>query len=186
MPATSTAGTRIGSARSYWSCDSPGSGSEMRFGCPRARCRTARALTSAERSVIEVYVDMELIHQDVIDAGVEKFHAFSDLQKLHAARRKDAFFAAHPDLDGVPSKATVHREFIRNNAVGVEAQVERLWGKGSKPRHWSGLNLLDRSRNLGKETELLVVDDYDRRNFSVHAGLTGVLNLSQTHFEGLC
>ena len=87
-------------------------------------CRTAielrsaihqQTLTSAERSVIELYVDMELIHRDVVENAIEKFDAFTDVQKLKAARRIDQFFAANPGLDQNPSRATAHRAFIKNN-----------------------------------------------------------------------
>jgi hypothetical protein len=30
------------------------------------------------------------------------------------------------------------------------------------------------------------VKDYDRRNFAVHTGLAGILNLSQANFEAMC
>lgn len=145
-----------------------------------------QSLTSAERSVIELYVDMELIYRNVIPSGVEKFTSFTDVQKLKAARRIDRFFSDNPELDLDPSRATAHREFINNHAVRVEATVEQLWGKGAKPNHWSGLDLVTRSRKLSKDIKLLVIIDYDRRNFAVHTGLAGILNLSKSNFEFMC
>ena len=145
-----------------------------------------QSLTSAERSVIELYVDMELIHRDVISSGVEKFTAFTDVQKLKAARRIDRFFSDNPELDLDPSRATAHREFIKSHAARIEATVEQLWGKGAKPNHWSGLDLVTRSKKLSKDIELLVINDYDRRNFAVHTGLAGILNLSKSNFEAMC
>ena len=41
-----------------------------------------QSLTSAERSVIELWIDMELLHRDVRPDGVEKIVAFVDFQKL--------------------------------------------------------------------------------------------------------
>lgn len=158
-------------------------------------CRTAielksvihqQTLTSAERSVIELYVDMELIHRNAIPNGIEKFKAFTDVQKLKAARRMEVFFAENPDLDSQPSKASAHREFIKNNATRIETAVEQLWGKGAKPVDWSGLDLVNRSRKLDTNIEYLVIKDYDRRNFAVHTGLAGVLNLSPANFEAMC
>jgi hypothetical protein len=32
----------------------------------------------------------------------------------------------------------------------------------------------------------LVIKDYDRRNFAVHTGLAGILNLSPANFEAMC
>ena len=106
-------------------------------------CRTAlelksavhqQALTSAERSLIELYVDMELIHRNVVPDSIEKFLAFADWQKLKAARRMDRFFADHPNLDSQPSKATAHRHFISTNGQRIEQLVQRLWGRESQAR----------------------------------------------------
>ena len=110
-----------------------------------------QSLTSAERSVIELYIDMELVHRNVIADAIEKFNVFTDYQKLKAARRMDGFFGANPDLDTNPSKATVHRQFIANNAARIDADVARLWGNNAKPQHWTGLDLINRSKKLDKD-----------------------------------
>lgn len=163
-------------------------------------CRTAielksvvhqQSLTSAERSVVELYVDMELIHRNVVADGVEKAIAFADVQKLKAAHRMDDFFAANPGLDSNPSKAATHRDFIAKNQARIEKDIERLWGKNAKgqlikPEHWSGMDLITRATKLDKDIEYLVVKDYDRRNFYVHTGLAGVLNRDKGAFESLC
>lgn len=158
-------------------------------------CRTAielksvihqQSLTSAERSVVELYVDMELVHRDAIPKAVTKVIAFSDWQKLKAARRKVAFYAKYPDLDKTPSKATVHGEFIATHEQRILDQVAALWGAKAKPEHWSGVNLIERGEKLGKDVEHLVMQDYDRRNFYVHTGLTGVFNISPENFQQLC
>jgi hypothetical protein len=158
-------------------------------------CRTAaelksvihqQSLTSAERSVIELYIDMELIHRNAVPDAIDKFLTFTDYQKLRAARRIDQFFTSNPALDSNPSKATLHREFIANNAATIEAKRDVLWGVNAKPEHWSGQNLIDRSKKLDKDAEYLVMKDYDRRNFSVHTGLAGVFNLDKTAFEAMC
>jgi hypothetical protein len=158
-------------------------------------CRTAielksaihqQSLTSAERSVIELYVDMELVHRNAIPDAVEKVIAFTDWQKLKAARRRVAFYTKYSDLDRTPSKATVHREFITTHEQRIVDQVAALWGPKAKPEHWSGINLIERGERLGKDVEYLVMKDYDRRNFYVHTGLTGIFNMSQQNFEQLC
>jgi hypothetical protein len=158
-------------------------------------CRTAielksvvhqQSLTSAERSVIELYVDMELVHRDAIPDAVEKAIAFADWQKLKAARRRDEFFTKNPALDKTPSKATAHRAFIASDEQRIVALVAKLWGAKAKPEHWSGINLIDRSQKLDKDVEYMVMQDYDRRNFYVHTGLTGVFNMSKENFEQLC
>jgi hypothetical protein len=145
-----------------------------------------QSLTAAERSIIELYVDMELVHRNAIPDAVAKVIAFGDWQKLKAARRMNKFFADNPGLDTHPSKATVHRAFIANEEQRIIALVAQLWGANAKPDHWSGLNLIDRSQRLDKDVEYLVMKDYDRRNFYVHTGLAGIFNISKENFEQLC
>jgi hypothetical protein len=149
-----------------------------------------QSLTSAERSVIELWIDMELLHRDVIPDGVEKIVALVDFQKLKAARRTVRFFADHPELDATPSKAIPHRGFIDAKGVEVEATAKRLWprpdGKSPKPDHWTGVNLEVRAKILGVSEELQVLEGYDMRNFAVHTGLAGVMGFDATAFEIMC
>lgn len=149
-----------------------------------------QSLTSAERSVIELWIDMELLHRDVVPEGVEKILAFVDVQKLKAARRTVRFFVDHPELDETPSKATRHQGFIDAKAVEVEATAQRLWprpdGRPPKPDHWSGFNLEIRAKMLGVPEELQVLEGYDMRNFAVHTGLAGVMGFDAKAFEIMC
>ena len=150
-----------------------------------------QSITSAERSVLEHYVDMELLHRNMFKDGIERFTAFIDVQKLKAARRVTKFFADNPNLDTKPSYATPHQDFIKNWESLTESKAEILWGKTKAgkpvlPEHWSQMNLPDRAEKLGKDVELRVVRGYDVRNFAVHTGLAGVVNLEKRHFEMLC
>lgn len=149
-----------------------------------------QSLTSAERSVIELWIDMELIHRDVIPDGVEKIMAFIDFQKLKAARRTVSFFQKHPELDETPSKATPHQGFIDAKGAEVEATARQLWprpdGKAPKPDHWSGISLPERAEKLGVQEELQVLEGYDMRNFAVHTGLAGIMGFDATAFEIMC
>jgi hypothetical protein len=61
-----------------------------------------------------------------------------------------------------------------------------MQGKGTKPVHWSGLDLLTRSKKLDKDIKYLAIKNYDRRNFAVHTGVAGILNPSPTNFEAMC
>ena len=73
---------------------------------------------------------MELIHRNAIPNGIEKFEAFTDVQKLKAARRMDMFFAENPNLDSQPSRASAHRAFIRNNVARSKLPLSNCGAKG--------------------------------------------------------
>jgi hypothetical protein len=47
-----------------------------------------QSLTSTERSVIELYVDMELVHRNAIPDAVAKVVAFGDWQMLSPSRSR--------------------------------------------------------------------------------------------------
>lgn len=150
-----------------------------------------QSITSAERSVLELYIDMRLLSENVLDDGVDRFATFIDVQKLKAARRVVRFFGENPTLDTRPSYAESQRDFIRDWEALTEAKAKILWGKNTAgkpalPEHWSEMNLPDRAARLGKDVELTVIRGYDSRNFAIHTGLAGVMYLEKTHFEMLC
>ena len=146
-----------------------------------------QSITSAERSVLELYIDIELLHRKVIEHDVTKILTFVDWQKLKAARRVDSLYAKYPDLD--QTEANPHRHFIENQAALIEQKASILWGFEPHGRmrnrldHWSARSLPDRGVLLGREFEKLVIDGYDMRNFSVHTGLAGVMGLERAAFE---
>lgn len=146
-----------------------------------------QSLTGAERSVIELWMDVELLHQDTLKDGVERFFAFADYQKLRAARRTVDFFAKNPALDETPSSAEPHQQFIATNGVRIDANTLRLWGKPGgkppKPDHWTGMNVMDRAKRLGRAVELRVIHGYDMRNFHVHTGVAGIIGMPPLAFE---
>ena len=146
-----------------------------------------QSITSAERSVLELYIDIELLHRNIIEHDVTKILTFVDWQKLKAARRVDSLYAKYPDLD--QTEANPHRHFIKNQAALIEQKAANLWGfephsrRRNRLDHWSARSLPDRGVLLGREFEQLVIHGYDMRNFSVHTGLAGVMGLERVTFE---
>jgi hypothetical protein len=146
-----------------------------------------QSVTAAERSVIELWLDIQLLHRDVIPDGVHRLFSWAAFQKLAGARRDDSFFAEHPALDTSPSEATPHRAFIASDGAAIDATAETLWsprpGKKPSPQHWSDLSLLNRAKEIGSEAQLLVLRGYDMRNFAVHSGVAGMVNLPPNALE---
>jgi len=150
-----------------------------------------QTLTTIDRSVIELLVDLELLHQGKIADGARKCTAFVKTQRLKAARRTVKHYASHPQFDTTPSMATSHQEFIDREEAAVEALGIALWGvnglgKPKFPEHWSGINLLERAELLGPEMVHRVTDNYDVRNYAVHSGLAGISQLDSQAFAALC
>lgn len=161
-------------------------------------CRTAAILNSvvhqqslaqADRAVLELLVDVVLLHRNVIPDGVDRLLTVVWAHRLRAARRIRDYVEAHPEAaDALDVES--HREFIAQRETQVEADCARLWptkgGGFAIPDHWSQLNLLDRAKRCGDDIELAVRDGYDMRNYFSHSGLAGVLHLDATAFETLC
>jgi hypothetical protein len=141
------------------------------------------------RSLIEIYLDLELLHRNAIPDGYTKCMSHIDLSKLKAARRVIEFYAKNTDLDtDPPSRADRHKLYVQNNAARIEQQAEALWGKDKngklvRPEHWSGSNQEGRAAKISKDAEVLVLEGYDLRNYAVHTGLAGVAGLDKIHFE---
>lgn len=144
-----------------------------------------QVLTGIERSMVELAVDMALIHHNAVPQALELFLAFVRSQKLKSARRAARFFDDHPEFDTTPSIADPQREFVAKEATSIEADEGRLW-PGRMPPHWSKLDLITRAAKISPEFERLATDGYDIRNFSIHSGLAGVAGLEKGGFETLC
>jgi hypothetical protein len=150
-----------------------------------------QSITSAERSVLELYVDMELLHRGVFEQGVDRIVTHIDVQKLKGARRVVDFYTKNPDLDQPHSHTLPYREFLAQWTDLTLQKAEMLWGKDKNdriilPDHWSALNLPARAEKIDKAMQDRVAQGYDMRNFAVHTGLSGVVNLEKAHLEMQC
>lgn len=146
-----------------------------------------QSVTAAERSVIELWLDIQLLHLDLVVDGPRRLFAWAEYQKLASARRTDKFFADHPALDESPSSAEPHRSFIALDAERIDRQTAALWpakgGRTPSPQHWSNMNLMDRAKAVGSAAQLLIIRGYDMRNFAVHSGVAAVTNVPSTAIE---
>jgi hypothetical protein len=140
-----------------------------------------QSVTAAERSLIELWLDLQILHLNIFPDGPERIFAFAEYQKLLSARRTVQFFAEHPVLDRDPTSTAPHRRFIQQNAARIDEQTHTYWGKPTKGvrqvEHWSSLKLKDRAKAVGSEAQLLVIYGYDMRNFSVHSGISALVNV---------
>src|SRR5262249_24520458 len=76
---------------------------------------------------------------------------------------------------------------ITANAARVDARTFELWGtpgkKPPKPEHWSAMSVPERAKAVSTEAQLLVLHGYDMRNFAVHSGVAGIMNVPATAQE---
>ena len=142
--------------------------------------RDFQAIAMITRSLFELTVDIKLIKQ--VPDAVVKIAAFSEVEKLRAARMIVAFKTVHPTAS---VGTTVHALFIKNNAASIDAERKKLWGANTKLKHWSGLSLRERVAMLGEPFEEVYEVKYAQLSWYTHAaGLTG-FDLKASSFEKL-
>ncbi len=121
------------------------------------------------RSLFELAVDIKLIA--VVEDAVKKIAAFSEVEKLRAAKRIVAFKAAHPNA---ADSLTVPADFIKNNEARIEAEQNTLWPGAVKVPHWSGKDLRARALLLKAPFDEIYDMKYAELSWYTHAaGLTG-------------
>ncbi len=139
-----------------------------------------QAIAMITRSLFELAVDLALIMR--IPDAIVKIAAFSEVEKLRAARMTVAYKTAHPTAS---VDTTVQALFIKNNAAQIDAQRNKLWGANAKVKHWSGLSLRDRAAMLGELFEEVYEVKYAQLSWYTHAaGLAG-FDLKASSFERL-
>jgi hypothetical protein len=137
-----------------------------------------QAIIMLARNLFELAVDTKLL--DTVSNGVEKFIAFSDIEKLRSAEKIVAFKKAHP---GSRVDMSIVAAFISKNKASIEARRATLWpelkptSRQSKAKplvHWSGMNLKERAASLGDPFDEIYESKYAQMSWYTHsAGLTG-------------
>ena len=139
-----------------------------------------QAIAMVARGLFELAVDTKLI--DAIPDAVKKILAFSDVEKLRAARKIVKYKAANPTA---AVDASIHDSFITKEAKRIEAERNAVWPGVKKLTHWSGLDLSQRVALLKAPFDEIYEIDYPELSWYVHSGLTGFVNLKAESFNML-
>ena len=104
--------------------------------------RDAYPLTASLRMLLELYVDMVLIRDDIIENAVDKFFAHPDLHKYKTAPK---LIEIDKELGRPISESS---ELIKYETIPSEEKkkIRDFWNISKPPNHWSGLHLEDRAR----------------------------------------
>lgn len=139
-----------------------------------------QAIAMLSRGMFELAVDVRLI--DGITDAVAKIYAFSDSERLRAARDVVAFSKGSKSSRDV----TDHEAFIASKAASIELHRKALWPKLKAVKHWSGMGLRDRARQLKAPFEEIYESEYSQLSWLVHPGLAGVVGLDVAAFPAMC
>ncbi len=137
-----------------------------------------QAITQIARALLELGIDLRLL--DVVSGAVAKVMAYSDWERLRAAKEV-VDFAANSAGDE-PADHDICRKFVDANEARIKALREELWPDVKKLDHWSGKDLRTRVSDLQPPYGELHRLNYRRLSWYAHAGLTGVFNLEKDAF----
>jgi hypothetical protein len=136
-----------------------------------------QAITMLTRSLFEFAVDIKLI--DVIPDAERKIAAFSEVEKLRAAKRIADYRAANPDA----TNSSIPAEFFKNNAAIIKSLQNTVWPDAKKVSHWSGLHVRERASRLKERFEEIYEVKYAELSWYTHsAGLAGFDLKPETYF----
>ena len=139
-----------------------------------------QAVAMSARAMYWLAVDVRLI--EIVPDAITKIYAFSDAERLRAARDKVALAKAGKTSDDV----TLQEAFIASKGPAIDAQCQKFWSNAKRVTHWSGMGLWDRAKKLGSPFEELYESMYAQLSWDVHPGVAGVLNLDATAFPAKC
>jgi hypothetical protein len=140
--------------------------------------RDFQAIIMVTRSLFELAVDMKLV--DTIPDAVKKVGAFTEIEKLRAAKKVVAYKAAHPKAK---TDAKAQQDFITNAESRVLAEQAKLWPGVKKVEHWSGMNLKDRAMHLKGQHEEIYEVRYPQMSWYTHAAGVSGFALKASSFE---
>jgi len=145
------------------------------------KAKDFQAIAMLARALFELAVEIRLLEK--LPDGWGKMLAYSDLQKLRTANKIIAFKKKNPTSD---IDTTAYDIFVAQNSAKVTGFLKSMWGGAKNPRHWSGLNLEERSAKLGPPYDQIYAVDYSRLSWYVHPGLAGVMRVPAVTFIHLC
>jgi hypothetical protein len=143
----------------------------------------AQAVAATSRTVFELSLDIQLLHRNVYNDGLDRFLLFTEVERLRSATKLVEYDAGHPgeierDLDA-------ERQFIAANGQRLRPAAERMWNlrPGRWPKHWSGEDTRRRAARLGSEHLYMLF--YPTLSWYVHPGAVGFGGMPLDAFDAL-
>ena len=159
--------------------------------------RYFQAIVTGNRALLEMLVDIILLHKDKSNLSGLKFHWWAESEKLKAALVTLRFF--NDCGEAVPDEYQPLEQFVKTQKAITEKERTNLWGKPTHPRRWTGRgnlfdDIVEADRIFGKEiigdlkTSLTRYyrTEYPRMNWQIHSGSAAFGNLPPQSFSILC
>jgi hypothetical protein len=165
--------------------------------------RHVQAISVANRALLEITVDMILIHHDKTNATAWKLYQWGESERMKAAEQLVNFYK-EKHLP-VPEEDKPIEVFYKEQKAMVDHLRRSLWpnkkdpSKAEHPKRWTGRSDLSKDveeadklygsaiqADLGMPLTEYYRTEYRRMNWQIHSGLAGVWNLSPETFNIIC
>lgn len=156
-----------------------------------------QAVVSSNRSLLEIAVDLILLHHDKSNHSGWKMYCWGLSEKLKGCEETVSFYQ-DSNLE-LPDQYEPRRDFIQREKWNIEHFRKALWPtKTGHPRRWTGQDLKADIREadrlygnlvkdeLGVILSELYVTEFRQMSWQVHSGIAGVNNLPADTFNLLC
>lgn len=147
-----------------------------------------QAAAAGARTTFELLLDMKLVAVDETGQSVERFHAFSEIEKYRVAKKHVEFCEANPTTKKYGFSQRQKYVQASGREQRVLRTVVRLWGTNRKgkpnwPKHWTGKDIPGRLRGLPLEYREFYHWLYPVLSWYIHAGSTAYVGFSTEGLE---
>ncbi|HEX5703855.1 MAG TPA: hypothetical protein VFX97_11690 [Pyrinomonadaceae bacterium] len=159
-----------------------------------------QATAVANRALLEITVDLTLLHQDKTNASGWKMHWWGESQKMKSAEQIIRFYQEN-GLD-VPDQFDGQVEFVRNSKSSIDHMRTVLWPnkrnpkKPTHPERWTGKPTLFEDiqmadvfyasqieADLGSSLTEYYRTEYAKMNWRIHSGVAAFWNQPPQSFN---
>lgn len=156
-----------------------------------------QAVVSSNRSLLEIAVDLILLHYDKTNLSGWKMHWWGQSEKLKACEETIDFYREN----GIPlpDMYEARQDFIHREKADIERMRTTLWPtKSGHPRRWTGKDLKDDikqasdlhgnlvKKDLGVTLRELYQTEFRFMSWHAHSGLPGVWDVPAESFSITC
>jgi len=152
----------------------------------------AAVLGGCLRAILELFLDISLLKWETIEQGPEKFFSFEKVARHEFAKSSMDLDKEYKHLES-QLRGTYQEAASRSQEI--DDCIVRLWGvvkngrnKGqpNRPKHWTGMTVIDRVKNLGSDFVRYYQHTYHYCNWTIHSGYLGSIIRTEEVASSFC
>jgi len=162
-----------------------------------------QAICAANRALLEITVDIYLLHHDKTDNSGQMMYWWMQSAKIKSAQTILEYY--NKMKISLPKEHQIIQEFYEHNKTDVEKKRIEFWSSKknpNNPRHperWTGKSSLigdvkivdqyygsDIKNDLGRSLEEFYSIEYQKLNWYIHSGITGSWGMTSEGFHIIC